>query len=265
MAVLCRRSDCKMKSERRRFGPVAPIWNLAAAALASDDAPIFSTVATLVEALKRSTQREHKNAELKNEALRLGRELLRGTKYEGWQGRSLWSMLFRSRLFLGLGFDFPLQTFPLGLNYPSGAQTVKHHEVQLLARFCSSRVPRETDRTVSGSVLRVGARSVHQLKQEVSQHMFTVTDEAASVLKAVKKEKRAPRAGIRVHLDSKPMDSSDPLTQIGFDVSDGPNWGDAEFKQKGLRIFVEETLVEPLEDRTLDVEEADDGMKLVFR
>jgi Fe-S cluster assembly iron-binding protein IscA len=95
--------------------------------------------------------------------------------------------------------------------------------------------------------------------------MFTVTDEAASVLKAVKKEKRAPRAGIRVHLDSKPMDSSDPLTQIGFDVSDGPNWGDAEFKQKGLRIFVEDTLVEPLEDRTLDVQEGDDGMRLVFR
>ena len=99
--------------------------------------------------------------------------------------------------------------------------------------------------------------------------MFTVTDEAASVLKAVKKEKRAPRdAGIRVHLDSKSMDSmdsSEPLTQIGFAVSDGPNWGDAEFKQKGLRIFVEETLVGPLEDRTLDVQEDDDGMKLVFR
>src|SRR5579864_3411755 len=148
-------------------------------------------------------------------------------------------MLFRSRPFLGLGFDFPSQTFPLGLNCPSGVQTVKRHEVQLFARFCSSRVPYEYRPESSGRSLRVGARSVHQLKQEVSQHMFTVTDEAASVLKAVKKEKRAPSAGIRVHLDSKPMDSSDPLTQIGFDVSDGPNWGDAEFKQKGLRIFVE--------------------------
>ena len=37
----------------------------------------------------------------------------------------------------------------------------------------------------------------------MSRHMFTVTDEAASVLKAAKKEKRAPRdAGIRVHLDT---------------------------------------------------------------
>ena len=52
------------------------------ATLASDDSPIFSTVAKLVEALKRSIPEGTQNAELKNEALRLGRELLRGTKYE---------------------------------------------------------------------------------------------------------------------------------------------------------------------------------------
>jgi len=50
------------------------------AALASDDRPIFSTVAKLVDALKRSTWRSSipegtQNAELKNEALRLAREL----------------------------------------------------------------------------------------------------------------------------------------------------------------------------------------------
>ena len=52
------------------------------AALASDDGPIFATVARLVEALKRSIPEGTRNAELKNEALRLARELLRGTKYE---------------------------------------------------------------------------------------------------------------------------------------------------------------------------------------
>ena len=52
------------------------------ASLASDDGPIFSTVAKLVEALKRSIPEGTQNAELKNEALRLARELLRGTKYE---------------------------------------------------------------------------------------------------------------------------------------------------------------------------------------
>jgi hypothetical protein len=51
-------------------------------ALASYDGPIFSTVAKLVEALKRSIPEGTQNAELKNEALRLGRELLLGTKYE---------------------------------------------------------------------------------------------------------------------------------------------------------------------------------------
>jgi hypothetical protein len=52
------------------------------AALVSDDGPIFSTVAKLVEALKRSIPEGTQNAELKKEALRLGRELLQGTKYE---------------------------------------------------------------------------------------------------------------------------------------------------------------------------------------
>lgn len=52
------------------------------AALASDGGPIFSTVAKLVEALKRSIPEGTENAERKQEALRLGSELLRGTKYE---------------------------------------------------------------------------------------------------------------------------------------------------------------------------------------
>jgi hypothetical protein len=50
--------------------------------LADDDGPILSTVAKLVEALKRSIPEGSENGERKNEALRLGSELLRGTKYE---------------------------------------------------------------------------------------------------------------------------------------------------------------------------------------
>ena len=52
------------------------------AALASDDGPICSAVAELVEALKRSIPEGTQSAELGKEALRLGRELLRGTKSE---------------------------------------------------------------------------------------------------------------------------------------------------------------------------------------
>jgi len=52
------------------------------ASLASDDGPIFSTIAKLVEALERSIPEGTENAERKKEALRLATELLRGTKYE---------------------------------------------------------------------------------------------------------------------------------------------------------------------------------------
>ena len=48
----------------------------------SDDGPIFSTFSKLVGALKRSIPEGTLNAERKKEALQLGSELLRGTKYE---------------------------------------------------------------------------------------------------------------------------------------------------------------------------------------
>jgi Fe-S cluster assembly iron-binding protein IscA len=86
--------------------------------------------------------------------------------------------------------------------------------------------------------------------------MFTLTDDAASVLKAAKKAEGVPSdAGIRIRSADGSVDSSEPVTRIGFAISDGPNWGDEEFEQDGLRIFVEDTLVEPLEDRTLDVQD----------
>jgi hypothetical protein len=47
----------------------------------ADDGPIFSTVAKLVDALQRAVPHS-RDLELREEALRLGRELLRGTKYE---------------------------------------------------------------------------------------------------------------------------------------------------------------------------------------
>jgi hypothetical protein len=49
--------------------------------LADDDGPIFSTVAKLVDALQCAVPHS-RDLELKEEALRLGRELLRGTRYE---------------------------------------------------------------------------------------------------------------------------------------------------------------------------------------
>jgi hypothetical protein len=57
------------------------LQDLGDAALASDDGPIFSTVAKLVKALQYALPYSHES-EAKREALRLGRELLRGTKYD---------------------------------------------------------------------------------------------------------------------------------------------------------------------------------------
>jgi hypothetical protein len=50
-------------------------------ALASDDGLIFSTVATLVDAVKRSIPEGTQNAELKDEGWRRACELQRGTKH----------------------------------------------------------------------------------------------------------------------------------------------------------------------------------------
>jgi hypothetical protein len=49
--------------------------------LADDDGPIFSTVAKLVDALQRAVPHS-RDLELRKEALRLGRDLLCGTKYD---------------------------------------------------------------------------------------------------------------------------------------------------------------------------------------
>ena len=55
------------------------------------------------------------------------------------------------------------------------------------------------------------------------------------------------------------------LWQSGFAISDDPAPNDEELQQNWLRILVEDTLVEPLEGRTLDVREGDDGPELIFR
>jgi hypothetical protein len=49
--------------------------------LADDDGPIFSIVAKLVDALQRAIPHS-RDLELREEALRVGCELLRGTEYE---------------------------------------------------------------------------------------------------------------------------------------------------------------------------------------
>jgi Fe-S cluster assembly iron-binding protein IscA len=94
--------------------------------------------------------------------------------------------------------------------------------------------------------------------------MLRITHSAVTVLKQVKADNGAKdSAGIRIRRDIRPDDSG--MVGIGLTISDLPYPGDEEFEQDGLRIFVEDALVEPLDGHTLDVREASEGPEIVFR
>jgi Fe-S cluster assembly iron-binding protein IscA len=94
--------------------------------------------------------------------------------------------------------------------------------------------------------------------------MLTVTKEAAAFLKVAKVAEGATRgAGVRLRRDALPDESGKP--SVGFTISEEPDPDDWEFEQEGLRIFVEGKLVQPLDGRTLDVRDANEGLQLVFR
>jgi len=96
--------------------------------------------------------------------------------------------------------------------------------------------------------------------------MLTVTDKAAAVLKAAKTVQGAPpESGVRIVQGEVPNDDGKPGLAVGFAISDDPAPNDEELQQSGLRIFVEDSLVEPLDGRTLDVREGDDGPEFIFR
>jgi Fe-S cluster assembly iron-binding protein IscA len=93
--------------------------------------------------------------------------------------------------------------------------------------------------------------------------MFTVTKRAAALLKAAKAaDGAADDAGIRIR---RGVTANESRISVGFAISDEPDPDDEEFEHYGLRIFIEDALVEPLDGRTLDVREAAEGMELVFR
>jgi len=94
--------------------------------------------------------------------------------------------------------------------------------------------------------------------------MLTVTKKAAALLQEVKEATGAPDdAGIRIRTDVRSGETEQMA--IALAIVDEPEPDDEEFEQEGLRIFVEDTLVEPLHGHTLDVRDADGGPKLVWR
>ena len=94
--------------------------------------------------------------------------------------------------------------------------------------------------------------------------MLTVTKRAAALMKAAKAAVgAADDAGIRIRRGAMPNASG--KLAVGYAISDAPYPDDQEFQQDGLRIFVQDALVEPLDGRTLDVRDANEGPELVWR
>jgi Fe-S cluster assembly iron-binding protein IscA len=93
--------------------------------------------------------------------------------------------------------------------------------------------------------------------------MLTVTKKAAALLKAAKAAEGAGNdAGIRIRRGVMPNQSG---ISVGFAISNYPAPHDEAFEQDGLRIFVEDALIKPLDGRILDVRDADAGPELVWR
>jgi Fe-S cluster assembly iron-binding protein IscA len=97
--------------------------------------------------------------------------------------------------------------------------------------------------------------------------MLTVTKKAAALLKATKAaDGAAPEMGIRIRRSAVTKGFGEGVQAVSFAVVEQPSPGDEESEQNGLRIFVDEQLIEILDGRTLDVwNESDDGPELVFR
>jgi Fe-S cluster assembly iron-binding protein IscA len=94
--------------------------------------------------------------------------------------------------------------------------------------------------------------------------MLKVTSKAISALKATAKSKEgtSENAGIRIRRDAVSRENGAIL--VSLDVCDRPEAGDTELEQDGLHIFVEDSLTEPLEGRTLDVRSEEDSPRFIF-
>lgn len=94
--------------------------------------------------------------------------------------------------------------------------------------------------------------------------MLSVSDKAVSLLKAVKQSEGAPAgAGVRIQRAGGPEDHE--TVTLSLAIRNSPVPSDESFEQDGLRIFVEDTLIAPLDGRMLDVREDDEGPALCLR
>ena len=94
--------------------------------------------------------------------------------------------------------------------------------------------------------------------------MLMVTRRAASLLKAAKFAEGADQdTGIRIRRGLVASDSG--KLAVGFAISPAPDPCDEEIEQDGLRIFVQDELIEALDGRVLDIRDSDGEVELIFR
>lgn len=91
--------------------------------------------------------------------------------------------------------------------------------------------------------------------------MLQVTNEAVTVLKETRNKAGAPD-NIGVRLAKAPSRGEG---EISLFFSEAPEENDQTIEQDELRVYVAEDLVEPLSERTLDVQATDEGAKLILR
>ncbi len=94
--------------------------------------------------------------------------------------------------------------------------------------------------------------------------MLKVTDQAAEILKRARDGAGAsPEAGLRIRRADSSQGKENEIA-LALTFRDEPEAEDHTFEQGGLRVFVEDSLVEPLSERTLDIRETDEGAELIF-
>jgi len=94
--------------------------------------------------------------------------------------------------------------------------------------------------------------------------MLKITNRAVSILKATVKSKEGVSGDVGIRIRRDAVSHQDGTIRVGFDLCDGPEAGDSELEQDGLRIFVEGALSVPLEGRTLDVRNEEERPRFIF-
>jgi Fe-S cluster assembly iron-binding protein IscA len=91
--------------------------------------------------------------------------------------------------------------------------------------------------------------------------MLQVTAEAAELINEVRREQAIPEThGLRIY--GRPTGEG---LALNVEFTESPEEGDQITEQQGTQLFVAPEVAEPLSDAFIDVEEKEEGSRLVLR